>query len=162
MNVAPAGALFTLLRVLFPPALVRASALACGVCVLTTYLYRAGVKGVPRRGYISNATPSARLPRRVFMLGPSTCGVENTVPLGIVDTGTGPTPILTRRNEPRMNHDHLLRINMSTWQMPHPQRAVRVCLLSSWPGVPLSPLSYTGSLQPPTNPRGLLSCLPGA
>ncbi len=37
------GALFTLLRVVVATRPRRASALACGVCVLTVFLYRAGV-----------------------------------------------------------------------------------------------------------------------
>ncbi len=41
-------------------------------------------------------------------------------PVGVVDTGAGPTTILTRGDDLRMNHVHSLRMDMSTWQMWHP------------------------------------------
>ncbi len=44
-------------------------------------------------------------------LGPGTRKVERytEIHFGVVDAGAGPTPILTKSDELRMNHDHLSR-----------------------------------------------------
>ena len=128
MNVAPAEAFFGLLRVMVVTFLRRVSALVCEVCVhLRRTPVGPGYKGCP--GGQSSATPKhSSPPPGIHTLGPGTRKVERyaEIHFGVVDAGAGPTPILTSRDELRMNHAHLLQTNMSTWQMWHPWQADRL------------------------------------